>query len=599
MFLLLKVGYLSLDRKQRFKYIVYTIMGAQLAVLELIGVGLSALIGVLLMSEFLEIKVPTLVSKVLQGLKIVDGDEFSRLFFLVFISLILLILKSFLSLFLSKRLFRFLTQIESYEIESITKNIFSSRYQKISKYQTYEIADTLTRGLSAAISNLLGQWQIVLSEIFLVLLIFSTLLYLNPIFSALVALYFMVVIYGINKLLHSKVDSTNRYLTKLRVNSVETITNFLKLYREFKVYRRIDFATKGISRATIRFSEQYSRDMWMQMIPKYALELAVLAGVFVILVIGNLFQDTSDLILIIFLFFAAGARLLPSIMRIQAAMYTLKGHEHLARGFFEMRNFFSNDKNKVLSVSKNLKKSPEKVREIFFSKVVYSYSDSDFSCELDFSVPLGNKIAIVGSSGAGKSTLADLIMGIVQPDSGEILIEGITLTEWLANSASRIAYVPQETILIDGDVFDNIAIGVDRNLIDFDFANELLADLGLNHLIHRDRNKMNAEVSDLSLSGGERQRIGIARALYSRPIFIVMDEPTSSLDADSEQIALDALNGLDKSVTLLVIAHRLSSIRDFDTLIYLESGQVSGIGTFDSLRSSIKQFDYQAGLLGL
>ena len=599
MILLLKVGYLSLDRTQRFKYFVYTVMGAGLAVLELIGVGLSALIGVLLMSEFLEIKVPILVSKVLEVLKFVNGDEFSRLFFLVFISLILLILKSLLSLFLSKRLFRFLTQIESNEIESITKKIFDSHYEKISKYQTYEIADTLTRGLSAAISNLLGQWQIVLSEIFLVLLIFSTLLYLNPIFSSLVALYFMVVIYGINKLLHSKVDSTNRYLTRLRVNSVETITNFLKLYREFKVYRRIDFATKGISRVTTSFSHQYSRDMWMQMIPKYALELAVLAGVFVILLIGNLFQDTSDLIVIIFLFFAAGARLLPSIMRIQAAMYTLKGHEHLAKGFFEMRNFFSNHGIKVASLSENSKKSPEKMKEILFSKVVYSYPDSDFSCELDFSVPLGDKIAIVGSSGAGKSTLADLIMGIVQPDSGEILIAGMTLTEWLSNSDSRIAYVPQETILIDGDVYDNIAIGVDRDLIDFDFAKELLADLGLNHLIQRDRNEMKVEVSDLSLSGGERQRIGIARALYSRPIFIVMDESTSSLDADSEQIALDALNGLDKSVTLLVIAHRLSSIRDFDTLIYLESGQVSGIGSFDSLRSSIKQFDYQAGLLGL
>ena len=599
MILLLKVGYLSLDKTQKFKYVVYTIMGAGLAVLELIGVGLSALIGVLLMSEFLEIKVPNLVSKVLEVLKFVNGDEFSRLFFLVFISLILLILKSLLSLFLSKRLFKFLTQIESNEIESITKKIFDSHYEKISRYPTYEIADTLTRGLSAAISNLLGQWQIVLSEIFLVLLIFSTLFYLNPIFSALVALYFMVVIYGINKPLHSKVDSTNRYLTRLRVNSVETITNFLKLYREFKVYRRIDFATKGISRVTTSFSNQYSRDMWMQMIPKYALELVVFAGVLVILVIGNLFQNGSDLIVIIFLFFAAGARLIPSIMRIQAAMYTLKGHEHLAKGFFEMRNFFSNYGIKVASLSENSKKSPEKMKEILFSKVVYSYPDSDFSCELDFSVPLGDKIAIVGSSGAGKSTLADLIMGIVQPDSGEILIAGVTLTEWLANSDSRIAYVPQETILIDGDVYDNIAIGVDRDLIDFDFAKELLADLGLNHLIHGDRSEIKGEVSDLSLSGGERQRIGIARALYSRPIFIVMDESTSSLDADSEQIVLDTLNGLGKSVTLLVIAHRLSSIRDFDTLIYLESGQVSGIGSFDFLRSSIKQFDYQAGLLGL
>ena len=596
---LYKIAYKSLSIVQRIKYAIYVTFGATLALLELAGVALSSLIGVLLMSELLEIKVPELVSNALDLLKIDGGGEFSKLFTLVFISLMLLILKSILSLYLSKRLFRFLTQIERNEIELITKNIFNSKYEKISKYQGYEIADTLTRGLSAAISNLLGQWQIVISEIVLVLLVFSTLLYLNPIFSASIAIYFVAVMFAISKLLHSKVDSTNRNLTNLRISSVETITNFLKIYREFKVYRRIDFATKRISKITTSFSSQYSKDMWMQMIPKYALELAVLGGVFLILVIGNFFQDTSSLILVCISFFAAGARVVPSILRIQASIYTLKGHEHLATKFFELRTFFSSFEARVQLIHQSHEGFPNKSDEICFSNVTYRYPNGKFSCHLDFSVPLGNKIAIVGSSGAGKSTLADLIMGIVEPDAGEIFIAGMPLSVWLADIGSGIAYLPQETILVEGDIYDNVALGINRDLIDFEMAEQLLRELNLGHLVQSERIDSGMEFASPLVSGGERQRIGVARALYSRPTFIVMDESTSSLDANSEQTVLDALEALDQSVTLLVIAHRLSSIRNFDTLIYLESGKVSGIGDFDYLRRSLKQFDYQAGLLGL
>jgi ABC-type multidrug transport system fused ATPase/permease subunit len=339
--------------------------------------------------------------------------------------------------------------------------------------------------------------------------------------------------------------------------------------------------------------------MWMQMIPKYALELAVLGGVFLILVIGKLFQDTSSLILICIAFFAAGARVVPSILRIQASIYTLKGHEHLAAKFFDMRTFFSSSEARVELINESLKIDSNKDHKICFSNVTYRYPDGEFSCHLDFSGPIGNKIARVGSSGAGKSTLADLIMGIIEPDSGEIFIAGTPLSVWLADMGSRIAYLPQETILVEGDIYDNVALGINRDLMDFDLAKKLLRALNLSHLIQSERLDAGMESATPLVSGGERQRIGVARALYSSPTFIVMDESTSSLDADSEQIVLDALEALEQSVTLLVIAHRLSSIRNFDTLIYLDSGQVSGIGDFDSLRRSIKQFDYQASLLGL
>jgi ABC-type multidrug transport system fused ATPase/permease subunit len=429
--------------------------------------------------------------------------------------------------------------------------------------------------------------------------VFSTLLYLNPLFSATITIYFVAVMFAINKLLHTKVDSTNRNLTNLRISSVETITNFLKLYREFKIYRRVDFATKRISKITTNFSSQYAKDMWMQMIPKYALELAVLGGVFIILVVGRLFEDTSNLILICISFFAAGARVVPSILRVQASIYTLKGHEHLVMKFFEMRTFFSSFEAKVQLSQYSLERDMSKSGEICFSNVEYRYPNGEFSCHLDFSVPLGNKIAIVGSSGAGKSTLADLIMGIAEPDSGEILIGGIPVKLWLADIGSGIAYLPQETILIEGDVYDNVALGISRDLIDFDLVQKLLSNLNLTHLSQSERIDSSIESSTPLVSGGERQRIGVARALYSCPSFIVMDESTSSLDADSEQIVLAALEALGQSATLLVIAHRLSSIRNFDTLIYLESGKVSGIGDFDSLRRSLKRFDNQASLLGL
>lgn len=591
-----------LTYSQKLKYSCFLLFGMALGFLELLGVLMSTLIGMFLSSQLIDSRLPSQVLKILDLLQAETTNGYSSLFRLSTLTLALFVFKSGLSLLVSRRLFRFLTTLEKSEMENISGKIFQGRFDQLNKYSKQELADTLSRGLSASFTNLLGQWQIVFSEFFLVALIMIGFLIINPSFSLVVCSYFAIVFFLINRILHSKVDLINRDLTATRVRLNEAISNSIDLFRDIKVYRGLDFTIKRIGKLADHYSEKYSQDMWMQMIPKYVLELALLGGIFVILGIGSFSRDPKSFVVILLAFMVAGSRLLPSILRIQSAFYTLKGHSHLATNFFEINREFHQTGPFLKSV--NSLDDPDfrektKLEIINYSQVSYTHQGSNFEVFFDFSIPLGKKVAIVGPSGAGKSTLADLLLGIVEPDTGSVSIAGIPIKNWLAEHEKRVSYVSQETVLVDGDIFDNVAFGEARELIKVDLVHDLLARLNLSQLKSRENVMLEPGVGQLALSGGEKQRIGIARALYNSPELIVMDESTSSLDADSEVLVLKVLDQLDSDVTLLVIAHRLSSIRNFDLLIYVEDGRIIGSGDFQSLRKDIKEFDNQARLLGL
>lgn len=602
MFRLFLERFSLLTYSQKLKYSCFLVFGMALGFVELLGVLMSTLIGMVLSSQLIDSKLPSEILKILDLLKADTTNSYSGLFKLSTITLALFVFKSCLSLFVSRRLFRFLTTLEKSEMETISGKIFQGRFDQLNKYTKQELADTLSRGLSASFTNLLGQWQVVFSEFFLVALIMFGFLVIDPSFSLVVCSYFAIVFFFINRILHSKVDLINRDLTATRVRLNEAISNSIDLFRDIKVYRGLEFTIKRIVKLADHYSIKYSQDMWMQMIPKYVLELALLGGIFVILGIGSFSPDPRSFFTILLAFMVAGSRLLPSILRIQSAFYTLKGHSHLATKFFEInREFHQTGPLLNSTYSLDIPDFNEKMElEIInYSQVFYAHRGSNFQVFFDFSIPLGKKVAIVGPSGAGKSTLADLLLGIVEPDSGSISIAGIPIKSWLAVHEKRVSYVSQETVLVDGDIFDNVAFGQARELIQVDLVLELLERLNLSELISRENVMREPGMGQLALSGGEKQRIGIARAMYNSPELIVMDESTSSLDADSEVLVLKVLDQLDSDVTLLVIAHRLSSIRNFDLLIYVEDGRIIGSGDFESLRKDIKEFDNQARLLGL
>jgi len=210
-------------------------------------------------------------------------------------------------------------------------------------------------------------------------------------------------------------------------------------------------------------------------------------------------------------------------------------------------------------------------------------------------------VALVGSTGAGKSTLTDVILGVLEPDEGSVLISGVPPRQAIERWPGAISYVPQQVALVFGSVRDNVALGLPREAVDDELVWEALERARIARFLRDSREGLDTMIGErgVRLSGGQRQRLGIARALYTRPLLLVLDEATSALDAETEQAIVSTLNDLEGEVTTITVAHRLATVRRADQLLYLRKGRIEARGTFEEVRSAVPDFDRQASLLGL
>jgi ABC-type multidrug transport system fused ATPase/permease subunit len=235
-------------------------------------------------------------------------------------------------------------------------------------------------------------------------------------------------------------------------------------------------------------------------------------------------------------------------------------------------------------------------------EVSYVYPDADtFSLDsLSFQITPGDLVAIVGPSGAGKSTLVDVILGIHTPQAGAVTISGVHPLEAISRWPGRISYVPQNCVSFEGTVRDNVAIALPYDQVSDEQVWSALQEARLAEvMLARDGLETILGEGGLRLSGGQRQRLGVARALYSRPSLLVLDEATSALDADTEASLTDTLRALAGKITIIVVAHRLATVRTADMVVYMNEGRLVASGTFNELRRLVPDFDRQATLLGL
>jgi ABC-type multidrug transport system fused ATPase/permease subunit len=221
--------------------------------------------------------------------------------------------------------------------------------------------------------------------------------------------------------------------------------------------------------------------------------------------------------------------------------------------------------------------------------------------DINIQINPGEVVAFVGPSGAGKSTVIDIALGIIKPDNGNVIISGLAPLEAINKWPGSIAYVPQDVQIIDGSIRDNVAMGF-SNIEQIDsLINDALEIAQLNKLLSEKKSDLSLQVGErgVKLSGGQRQRLGIARALYLKPKLIVFDEATSSLDGQTEEDISEAIFKLRGEVTVILIAHRLSTVKNADKIVYMENGKILAIGKFDEVRRSVPNFDTQASLMGI
>lgn len=306
-------------------------------------------------------------------------------------------------------------------------------------------------------------------------------------------------------------------------------------------------------------------------------------------------------------------RLFPSLLRLQAAMSGIRGAAGTGSVTLELVAELdaaeSNDSIRLLNepIAAKLEESihegyPGFTPVASLSEVSLGYPGTRNLAldSISFEVLANQSLALVGATGAGKSTLADVILGVLLPDSGSVLISGLEPHECVARWPGAIAYVPQEVAVLTGTVRQNVALGIPPNSIQDALVWEALERAQLATYLQESRDGIDTVVGEngVQLSGGQRQRLGIARALYSRPKLLVLDEATSALDAETERVITETLDSLAGDVTLILIAHRLATVRHCDQVIHLAGGRITGHGTFKEVRVQVPEFNRQAELLG-
>lgn len=573
-----------------------------LAFLDLVGVLSIGVIGALSVYGIQSRTPTTQVKWVLDFLGIQSWQLQSQVALLGIFAGTVLISKSILSARINRRTIFFLSARSAELSARLVERLTFSNLEQIRKRSRFENIFLLTNGVQSITVGAIGTIVSFFSDISLITIMFFGLLIVDPSIALTTICFFGLIAW----ILYKRV---NRKLIQLvtRDASLQIINNQL-LYELFGIYREIfvrgirnDYVSRIASQRRVS-SRVASEIAFLPSVSKYALEIAFVVGSFIFVGIQFLLKDAAGAISTIGVFVASTGRIIPAVLRIQGAAITIRGAIAGAKKTLDVIGELDVLAVHTSSISET-KTGLDLVGELEFSNVSFKYSGNSITTlkNLNFRIDAGNWVALVGPSGAGKTTLVDVMLGILKPTEGEVRLSGADPEQTVSSHPGGVAYVPQESFITEGTIKQNIALGTDEKEIDIQRVMECLEAVGLKDLIENSESGVSMEVGELGtrLSGGQRQRIGIARALYTSPKILILDEATSSLDALSESKISDCLNKLRGETTIVSVAHRLSTVTNADKVIYLEQGEVISIGTFDEVRKAVPNFDKQAELLGI
>jgi ABC-type multidrug transport system fused ATPase/permease subunit len=336
-----------------------------------------------------------------------------------------------------------------------------------------------------------------------------------------------------------------------------------------------DHFTRRFARSRVELAEVRQRRMIVTLVIRLAVETSFICAMLLAIAVMTLSgRSAPEVVSLLGLYAYAGFRLVPSANRIMLYLSSLRYGRAFVGPLVEDWRLL---REAGQQAHRGGRTSPL-TRDIVVDRVSYTYEDGRPHALRDVSVTIrrGESVGIVGPSGSGKSTLVDVMLGLLTPSSGRVAVDGRNIAEALDRWQSQIGYVPQDPALIDDTLRRNVAFGADDEVIDEARVAEAVRVARLGELVNSLPEGLNTRLGErgLRLSGGERQRIAIARALYHDPAVLVFDEATSALDDQTEREIVDAIEALRGTRTIIVIAHRTTTVRTCDRLVILEAGRV-------------------------
>lgn len=599
-----------LDRRDRRRLGLSAGLQMATSILDFIGVALIGLVAALSLAAVQGQHPPKFTDKIMSTLGLANVSEGTRLGVLAGASAVLLLAKSIVSPLLMARVLRFLAQRQAIVTACLTKELFSRPITFIQQRSSQETSAALLQGSSAATIQLLGQAVAGAAEIVLLIILAGALLVVDPAVALGAIAFFALFGVGMQRVLGRRVSSVGTESLQAEIASLRSVQEALGAYREICVADRRSLYVKRIQDLRVRAAQAAGHLQILYMLPKYAAEVALVLGAFSLAAVLFATEPMAVAAGTFALFIATVTRAMPSLLRLQTAALAVRGAAAAAAPTFALARDLGHPRE-----APQAEEAREAVRRVLEAqhddfvpriqmrgvKFTYPAAQRPAIPGMTLVVEEGRSVAFVGRSGAGKSTLADLILGVLQPDGGEVSVGGISPADAVRRWPGAIAYVPQEVTLVNDTIRANVALGLPRDAIDDDLVWDALHRAHLADYLRGETAGLDTQVGErgVRISGGQRQRLGIARALFTRPRLLVLDEATSALDAEAEHAITTMVNELEGDVTTLIIAHRLSTIRHVDLVVYLEDGNAAAQGSFDEVCARIPALRRQADLMGL
>lgn len=389
------------------------------------------------------------------------------------------------------------------------------------------------------------------------------------------------VFYAMIKNKLRKWGNLRHYHEGYRIQSIQT---GLGAIRDIKILGREEEFLKKFRHHNKIDAKLLRNNTIVNQIPRLWFEVIAIAGL-TLVVIVSFYQHKSpdEVITIMGLFAAATFRLAPSATRIMSSLQKLRFSHITVNAIYDELN----EKTDISEYENNTNQDILNVEEISINNVSFKYPGATkYSLNnISFKINAGESIGIIGTSGSGKTTLLNLLLGLVRPTSGEILVDEYNIHDNLRNWQDNIGYVPQSIYLSDDTLLNNIAFGINKHDIDLNLVQQAVEMSNLNEFISSLSDGLNTIVGERGtrLSGGQQQRIAIARALYHNPSILIFDEATSALDIDTEKEVMHAINKLHGKKTIIIVAHRLSTVKDCDIIFELHNGKIRAVEKYEQI----------------
>jgi ATP-binding cassette subfamily C protein len=391
-------------------------------------------------------------------------------------------------------------------------------------------------------------------------------------------------------------DKTSDYGYQNRMAQIEKNKSIIQAFNGFKEFRILKRENSFLSRYEENAQIGKRAKIFLEIVnslPKNIIETLAVAGILII-AFFMLWQnrEVSSILPVLSLFGVAMIRLMPILNQIISHSTTLKYNAHSVHAIYDDLFALKGNYSKSLLENGNNKLTVD--RFIDLKSISYRYPDNSENTIKNVSLQIkqGQIVAFVGATGAGKTTLVDIILGLLEPNTGSIYVDGVDVFKNLSAWQDDIGYIPQEIYLLDDTIRQNIAFGLPESDIDPHQIQQAMEAAQLEDFINKLKNGIETKVGEngVRLSGGERQRVGIARALYNNPDILVMDEATSSLDNRTEKYVMKAIKALKGEKTIIMIAHRLSTVKECDSIFMMQDGEVIERGSYEYLLDNCNAF---------